>query len=383
MLALVALTASIPAGCDDQSGTAATPPVTPPGAGATPAAASTTTAPPPAATAAAPAANPVSVGNPDGAQITFAEMRHDFGVINDTERYQTSFRFTNTGRARLEIAEVKAACGCTVPTLAKKVYMPGESGEIKIVFDPKGKQGITEKQITVISNIEGGTTELWLTSDIKPLMAYERMHRLGTLALGQEHRSIIPMRFTDPNLTIKSVSVNNPNLSVSVIEPRAVESSGSEVTYRADIELVVHASAPWGVVYATRVTVNVNGRPRADATPVNYAYDVFVVGDVFGELRGRPAIISMGPMPAGTAFEKSSLITRPSGVPFEITDVRVVESTMPDVQARIDTRGAAAHAVVVYGNTGGFRGPIKGRLLLTTSVEGEENLELRFSGLVR
>ena len=63
-----------------------------------------------------------------------------------------SYTFTNTGTGMLRINEVKAGCGCTVPSLSKYDYLPGESGSIEIVFDPKGRKGKSTKYVTVKSS---------------------------------------------------------------------------------------------------------------------------------------------------------------------------------------------------------------------------------------
>ncbi|EIQ00638.1 Protein of unknown function (DUF1573) [Opitutaceae bacterium TAV1] len=61
----------------------------------------------------------------------------------DTEMV-TVFRFKNTGGTAEEITKLDSSCGCTVPELEKRVYQPGEAGEIKAVFtfgDRTGRQG--------------------------------------------------------------------------------------------------------------------------------------------------------------------------------------------------------------------------------------------------
>jgi hypothetical protein len=74
------------------------------------------------------------------------------------------FRFTNESDKTVAITDLKSSCGCTVPELAKREYAPGESGEIKAVFNFGGRQGIQRKRITV--GTTGETYSLAFTTDI-------------------------------------------------------------------------------------------------------------------------------------------------------------------------------------------------------------------------
>jgi hypothetical protein len=55
---------------------------------------------------------------------------------------------------------VSSSCGCTVPKMDKKVYQPGESGQIEAVFTYGGRMGIQRKRITVKTSGGGDQTHL-------------------------------------------------------------------------------------------------------------------------------------------------------------------------------------------------------------------------------
>lgn len=59
------------------------------------------------------------------------------------------FAFTNTGDSAITLTDVSSSCGCTVPELTKKVYAPGESGELRAVFTFQGREGKQVKTISV------------------------------------------------------------------------------------------------------------------------------------------------------------------------------------------------------------------------------------------
>ena len=102
------------------------------------------------------------------ADIKFDNIDHDFGDINSGDKVEHVYKFTNTGTADLVISNAKPSCGCTVPSYTKTPVKPGESGEIKAVFDTAGKSGAQSKSITVTMNTAKGTETLNFKANIKP-----------------------------------------------------------------------------------------------------------------------------------------------------------------------------------------------------------------------
>ena len=90
---------------------------------------------------------------PAAAQVISVEpMSHDFGEMPQQADRTTTVTVTNDGGAELIIEDVKADCGCTVPTLTKNILAPGESTEIEINFNSKKFTGTVYKSIDILSN---------------------------------------------------------------------------------------------------------------------------------------------------------------------------------------------------------------------------------------
>lgn len=118
--------------------------------------------------------NPATADNPTALPVEFPVMsfkntEHNFGDILENQKVETTFEFTNTGKADLLIADCKAACGCTVPDWPKTPIKPGASGKIKVVFDSAGKAGLNNKTVTVIANTQTGSVELKFTANVRAL----------------------------------------------------------------------------------------------------------------------------------------------------------------------------------------------------------------------
>lgn len=86
------------------------------------------------------------------AAISFESTKFDFGTINQQQKADVKFKFTNNGKSDLIIRMVKSSCGCTTVTPANTVIKPGESSSIDAVFDAGVRKGKQHKVITVITN---------------------------------------------------------------------------------------------------------------------------------------------------------------------------------------------------------------------------------------
>lgn len=86
-----------------------------------------------------------------GAEIKFDTTTHDFGRIDANGGVVTAiYPFTNVGDEPLVIVSVtNGGCGCTRPTFTTHPVKPGEKGEVKITFDPKGRSGALNRKVLV------------------------------------------------------------------------------------------------------------------------------------------------------------------------------------------------------------------------------------------
>lgn len=85
-------------------------------------------------------------------RVEFDSQEHDFGNIQSGQVVEHAFILNNTGKSNLYIRKVSASCGCTAVQPSKTTIGPGESTEIKAVFNAGGREGNQKKAITVITN---------------------------------------------------------------------------------------------------------------------------------------------------------------------------------------------------------------------------------------
>lgn len=115
------------------------------------------------------ASQPAQPTAPQGPTTTmsFAEMKHDFGTVQEGEKVRHVYKFTNTGNEPLIISNARGSCGCTVPDWPQDPIAPGAESEIIVQFDSKGKPGRQTKTVTITANTEPSTTKLTITGNVE------------------------------------------------------------------------------------------------------------------------------------------------------------------------------------------------------------------------
>ena len=100
------------------------------------------------------------------ATLVLDEQSFDFGTLEEGEKVEHLFKFTNTSTNPLTISNARGSCGCTVPEWPKEPIPPGGRGEIKVKFDSKGKKGKQSKTVTLTANTIPANTMLTINSEV-------------------------------------------------------------------------------------------------------------------------------------------------------------------------------------------------------------------------
>jgi len=104
-----------------------------------------------------------------GPSAKFEKETHDFGKIQEADgAVSYTFKFINNGNAPLVIQNVRPSCGCTTPDWTKEPVMPGKTGFIKAVFNPRNRPGAFNKSLTVTTNAEPAVSRLFIKGIVEP-----------------------------------------------------------------------------------------------------------------------------------------------------------------------------------------------------------------------
>ena len=116
------------------------------------------------------------VNREDAPVVTFEELVHDFGDINEGDVVETTFKFKNTGKSELIITKIKGSCGCTVPSnWDRKPIMPGQESEFTVKFNSKGKPNKQQKTVTLTCNTNKGREIVRIKAQVKPDPEQEKL----------------------------------------------------------------------------------------------------------------------------------------------------------------------------------------------------------------
>jgi hypothetical protein len=99
-------------------------------------------------------------------ELVFREYQHDFGKVSEGEKLSYTFIFDNKGTSDLIISSATTTCGCTVTKYNKKPIAPGTDGNMDVVFDTSGRNGMQTKIITVKSNASVPVVLIKITAEV-------------------------------------------------------------------------------------------------------------------------------------------------------------------------------------------------------------------------
>ena len=110
-----------------------------------------------------------STGTAKLTSIQWKEKSIDYGKINEGQKIDIAFRFTNTGNLPLVIDRVEPSCGCTVADIPKEPVAPGKEGVIKGSFNSEGKTHTQHKTLLVYANAKDSQpAELSFVVEVEP-----------------------------------------------------------------------------------------------------------------------------------------------------------------------------------------------------------------------
>ncbi len=101
------------------------------------------------------------------AKIEFEEEVFDFGTLVEGESVEHIFKFKNVGKNPLIIGHAQGSCGCTVPEWPSEPIAPGDSGEIRVKFSSKGKNGEQDKTVTISANTIPNKTKIRIVGAVE------------------------------------------------------------------------------------------------------------------------------------------------------------------------------------------------------------------------
>lgn len=310
----------------------------------------------------------------------------ELGNIPDTTPITKEIKFTNNGTGPLEIRSATGSCGCTVPKLEKTTYQPGESGVVKVTYNPANRSGAQHTTVTITTNDPTAPSkQVQIKSNVVPQLRVEPMAlNMGQVSRDQGAKGIVTVTNRVEGLAITGVTPNNPAVEAKILETKTVQVDGMNVQ-QTTIEIGLTSSATPGPMNA-----NVSIRTSDPARSLN----AIVMGEVIGDIQVMPSQLQFPGLSPTQAINSQLRLVPRNGKPFKVLSIEDVPQSVGQqgmspkfMQYEIKedtTQTPSAWNIVITGTAPAAQGPIRGEMIITTDNEGaDKQMRVRYFGFVR
>ncbi len=310
--------------------------------------------------------------------LVMSSKTQDAGEILDLEDVDLTYLFRNTGAGPLTITQVKTTCGCTVPELEKKTYMPGESGTLNVKFDPRGKAGAIARNITIFTDSDSTPSEtIIVRALVKPVVVIEpKVVPFEAIQKGNSATKEFKIYGRTDDFKVTRATASDPDVFDIEIEDMG------EAEYRGEnLRLSI-----------VRVTVKDNARPDNHRTDITIRTNderkpivtTTAIARVLGDLKIDPVRVTMGRMVVGDAFEKEFVVGSKSGTAFNIKSVGLSTIALEhEISYEPANEEKSEWRVKITGTVTHPAPRFNTPILITTDVEDESELTVQMYGQLR
>ncbi|MEN3041148.1 MAG: DUF1573 domain-containing protein [Bacteroidia bacterium] len=116
---------------------------------------------------------PIAWGWAQPPHVTVNPSEQSFGRVSQGSLVKARFMVINSGKAPLQIQEIKPSCSCSVLSWERRTIAPGDSLPLEVSFNTAGKIGRQKKSFTIISNADNSPTLFYLVGEVEAKSLYE------------------------------------------------------------------------------------------------------------------------------------------------------------------------------------------------------------------
>lgn len=349
--------------------------------------------PAPAAAPKAPATQvPVNPGRPEptpGAKIVFDTLIYDFGTVYNDGPLDGIYNFKNEGTADLLVTRVKPGCGCTSSNAAElenTTYKPGEGGQIRFTFTPKG-HGVQNKNITVVSTDEQQTTVyLQLRANVLPAVKLmSQTAQFGTVQAGTQGTATIQLQSRDPDFRVESVELPEDSNITWTFErmqtiPEADYKGVGQIIFKSNL------TAPTGPISEQAIIKVYAKVPETDATESTFT--AVVGGNILANFEFEPRFLRFATASPGEMVEARAIISHLQGQAFKVERVEFDKEGKPGDDFAVTFQEVAGsegkmYEIVLKGSCPPAGRSFRGALYVYTDVKDHGPVTLRYNGIIR
>ncbi|MBX3379787.1 MAG: DUF1573 domain-containing protein [Phycisphaeraceae bacterium] len=255
-------------------------------------------------------------------RFTPEEKSFNFGKILSSNSVEHVFKFKNTGDANLVITSASGSCHCTVPQLSKSEYEPGETGEIRVIFDPKGKAaGPVQQRVTVVSNDPTSpTSSLTIEADVQPIVTIEpRILAFNQIGKGESSTIdvVVTGRLEGFAVTDIKFDGQGDDITAEIGKAEPAEMNG-EKFYKVPVKVIFPPAKKIERFNRNMIVTTNDSREKEVRIPV--------LGEVVGDIETKPQRVTMGLVARSAEFSNTATISSRGNKTFKILGIKQADA---------------------------------------------------------
>ncbi len=309
------------------------------------------------------------------AKRMFDHTSVDLGTVARGAKIEHVFTIENLYVEDVRIASIRSTCGCTIPSIEKKLLKTYEKLPLRIELDTKNFSGRKDVTITVqFDQPFPAEVVLYVSVFIRTdVVFHPGSVQFGSVPQGQPAQQKVTVMYAGrPDWQILQVESPKPYLEPHLREVSRVRDpalGATKVTYELLVDL--KPEAPAGRILEHLIlTTN-------DPNPKNAQIPLAVEGTVVPPLAVSPLPLSMGPVAAGARVTKPLVLQ--ARQPFRIL---AIEADPPEFQAAPPQQAKAVHVLPIQFTAGQQTGKVSGRLRIQTDLPDSPWVEVPVDALV-
>lgn len=300
----------------------------------------------------------------------------DVGFVTKGEMASNEFVIRNDGDAPLELREVRAACGCTVADY-DKVIAPGKTGKVRVTVDTKSFNGPTAKGVTVYTNDPAAPTiELTVRADIGQFVKVKPGYARFISVQGEEKEGRIVQTLWTPDkspLQIVKVESPYPFLNVRFWEAKPEERLAENADQQQwKVEIHLSNDAPIGPLTEPVKIHTSHPKQKLVQIPIS--------GFIRPVMAVTPSVVDMGQVNGADLVKFSLNVRNFATEPIKVTGIA---GDVQGLNAKIEPlQEGREYQVQVTFQPAAQKGPVNGKLTLTTDSKKVPSIEVQLKGNV-
>ncbi len=284
----------------------------------------------------------------------FSDTKHDFGTVARGADTVYKFQAKNIYKQDIELLTVSSSCGCTTPTIDKKVLKTGEIGYVTATFNTRTFTGVHGATLTVgVRWSDGGNwrhaeTQLRVDGNIRGDVVFTpgavKFESVDQGAKAEQKVDVTYAGRSDWKIT--DVRGASDALEVELAQTQRYT---GKVSYQLLVRL--KDSAPAGYFNEQLVLVTNDGE--------NPRIPIYVTGHITPQIAVRPESLTLGTVKMGQEVAKRFLVSGKS--PFKILSIQCDDEQ--SFSFKTDDQSSDHHIVdvkfVANKNAGDIKEPIR------------------------